>query len=204
MANVSLDELRLSLLAEAQKAPQVEARGRLLRWRLREDRQQHEEIQPTIVSQPSEEVSLPMQPSAMIGEIFEPLKPLQEKLGQLVTALEPIDRVRPLAEALGPISAFKDKLASAVEPIRKLEQETEQLAGVFESTRIFRDELMSIKGAFGLKLSELTRTLEPLRKLREQLAALADALEPATKLHDDFAALAAVITATAGESGSNH
>jgi hypothetical protein len=169
MASLSLDELRLRLVPEAQKAPQVEARGSLLRWRLR-DRQQQEEIQPTIVSQPSEEVSLPIQPSAMIGEIFQPLKPLQEKLGQLVTALEPIDRVRPLAEALGPIRAFKDKLASAVEPIRNLEQETEQLAGVFEPMRIFRDELVSIKGAFGLKLLELTRTLEPLSKLCEHLA----------------------------------
>lgn len=196
--SVTLDEFRLRLTPDAEKHPHVGALGGLLRRRGRETSQQHDETRRTIVAQSGEEVILP-QLTAMIGEVFEPLKPLREKLSQLTTTLESIDRVRQLADALGPIHAFKDKLASAVDPILNLEQEIEQLAGLFEPMRVFRDQLANIKEALGLKLSELMRTLEPLSRLRDNLSTLADTLEPATKLHDDFAALAALInTAPAG------
>jgi len=133
------------------------------------------------------------EPAAMINEIFQPVKPFQEKLAQLAKALEPIAYVKQLPEAFDNVWAFKENLATVVEPFRKLE-ELEGLVQICEPMRIFRDQIVAIRGGFASKTAELARTLEPLNKLRMQLEALAETLGPVTKLYGDLNELCEAFT----------
>jgi hypothetical protein len=205
--DLTADDLRHALVPEVPKESHTGGLGGLMGWR-RANRGGHEETAPAVAPEAAEAGTVVPETieagtSEMIDEIFEPLKPVQEKLSELAERLEPITRVRPLTEAFGPIRVFKDKLASAVEPIRKLEREFEQLADVFEPIRLLRDELTGITGAFAGKIAELTQALEPLGKLREELTALTVALEPASELYEDFTKLSGVITPTAHENGAD-
>lgn len=208
MDAITLNDLRLNLL-EGQEKP--EAAGGFIR-RLRSSRRGPLQVEDTEhlrgSQQPSareqepegqEEVKKvsPLEPSAMMSEVFEPLKPLQEKLAQLSKVLEPIAQAQQLPETFDSIRAFKDKLATVVAPLSNLEQEVEQLAHLFEPMRTFRDQIIETKGAFAGKTAELIRALEPLNRQRMQLKALADALDPVTKLYDDFSGLSEAFTKTA-------
>jgi Mg2+ and Co2+ transporter CorA len=205
--SLTAHDLRRSLMPEASKESRTGGLGGLLGWR-RANHDGHQETETDVVPKPNEpENTEPetakRETTEMIDQILEPLKPVQDQLSELAKRLEPLARVRPLTEAFGPLRVFKDKLASAVEPIRNLEREFEQLADVFEPIRLIRDELVDITRAFAGKLTELTQTLAPLGKLREELMALTAALEPATELLDDFTKLSVVIATTAHEPAAN-
>jgi hypothetical protein len=204
--SLTAHDLRRSLMPEAAPEAAKESHsgslGGLLGWR-RANHDGHQETETDVVPEPTEPETAKRETTEMIDQILEPLKPVQDQLSELAKRLEPLARVRPLTEAFGPLRVFKDKLASAVEPIRNLEREFEQLADVFEPIRLIRDELVDITRAFAGKLTELTQTLAPLGKLREELMALTAALEPATELLDDFTKLSVVIATTAHEPAAN-
>jgi hypothetical protein len=47
-----------------------------------------------------------VEPTQIVDEIFEPLKPARNELAQLVKMLEPMSQVCRLAEAFAPVKAF--------------------------------------------------------------------------------------------------
>jgi hypothetical protein len=165
--------------------------GRLVK-RLRSNLGGHEEMKANTV-----------EPTQIVDEIFEPLKPARNELAQLVKMLEPMSQVCRLAEAFVPVKAFQEKVASVVEPLRNLEHEFDQFAGAFEPMRILRDQVREISAAFAANVAEFAQILEPLNKLRRQLDEAVQALEPAGAMYRGFSELSNAIGSSEGELAMN-
>jgi hypothetical protein len=112
-----------------------------------------------------------------VAKVFEQTKLFQDRLAELNSMFEPIERAGEAA-----VRTF--------EPLRSFQQQLMQLAESFGPMRDFQQQLAQISEAFQIHLTRLTSSLEPAKRFQAELIKLSLAFEPVNDLQKQFAELA--------------
>jgi hypothetical protein len=129
-----------------------------------------------------------------VAKVFEPTKTFQESLARLTKTFEQVDILgQSASRALAPMKAFADQVAQIAQnfgPMKAFQDQLAQLAANFEPMKGLHEQLAQIGHAFHDHLLELSRTLEPAKKLQSKVTELARSLESVSEMQEQFDKLA--------------
>ncbi|GEM_PF-7069538 len=132
--------------------------------------------------------------AAAVAKVFEPTRTFQESLTRLTKTFEQVDILgQSASRALAPMKAFAEQIAHIAQnfgPMKAFQDQLAQLASNFEPMKGLHEQLAQIGQAFHDHLIELSRTLEPARKLQGKVAELARGLESVSEMQAEFERLA--------------
>src|SRR5579885_3620591 len=127
--------------------------------------------------------------AAAVAKVFEPTRTFQESLARLSKAFEQVDILgQSASRALAPMKAFAEQVA--------------QIAQNFGPMKAFQEQLAQIGQAFHDHLIELSRTLEPAKKLQAKAAELARGLDSVSEMQAEFDRLAETFKVSADSASS--
>jgi hypothetical protein len=129
-----------------------------------------------------------------VAKVFEQTKLFQDRLAELNSMFEPIERAGEAAvRTFEPLRSFQQQLMQLAEsfgPMRDFQLQLAQLARTFEPMKGLQQQLAQISEAFQIHLTRLTSSLEPAKRFQAELIKLSLAFEPVNDLQKQFAELA--------------